>query len=115
TTLNLGDPAAIGSGALVLNSGTLQTSLAAGLTLANALTLANSNVSLGGNGNPMTFTGTPTLSGTTVTLSTPLAADSVTFTGNFAGAVNLTKTGLGSVAFAATTGSNAFAQLTVNA
>ena len=48
------DPSAIGSGALTLASGSMQTSSTTGLLLTNAVTLSNSNVTFAGS-NPLRF------------------------------------------------------------
>src|SRR5207248_11579675 len=55
-TVNLGSAAAIGSGALTVTSGTLQTSATAGLALGNAVTLNNAALTLAGSNN-LLFTG----------------------------------------------------------
>ena len=101
----------IGSGALLLNNGTLETTIS-GLILPNALTLGNSNATLGGNNIPLTFTGIPTASGAVVTLNIPGSGDSSLFTGSFAGAVFVTKAGSGTLTL---TGTNVFTLLNVNA
>ena len=74
-----------------------------GFILPNAVTLTNSNVTFGGNGNRLTFTGLVTLSGTAVTLN--VAANETTiFTGVISGGataatnlflLNLNTTGTG--------------------
>ncbi len=105
-TLIVNNPLAVG-GTLILNGGTLQTALSGGLDLTNALTLGNSNITLGNNGNPLVFTGVPTLSGNQVTLNTPTSSDASTFTGIMTGTViYLNKSGNGTLYL---TGSNNFA------
>ncbi len=111
-TLIINNLLALGAGALILNGGTFQSGLTNGLVVTNALTLGNSNITLGGNGYPLTFTGLPAMTGTVVTLNIPNSNDSSLFTGSATGAVFLTKNGSGTLTL---TGTNAFTLFNVNA
>ncbi len=103
-TLVLGNAAALTGGALSLTGGTLQTAVAGGVSLGNAVTLNNAAVTFSGS-NPIVFTaaGSVTLGGlnNTVTVGnaagTPLVVWNGTVT-TLAGAVgNLIKSGPGTL------------------
>jgi autotransporter-associated beta strand protein len=93
-TLAVGDDGALGSGALTLNSGTIQTADTTARVLANALVLGG-NVTIGGTGD-LTFSdsaATPLGATRTFTINNP----ATTFAQAFSGAFGITKAGAGAM------------------
>ena len=102
STLTIGSPLSLANATLKLITGTFQTTIAPtaalpnGLVLTNPLAFVNSVVTLGGNGNPITFNGAVALTGTsdTLTINTPITMGGVV-TG--AAATSLIKQGTGTL------------------
>ncbi len=104
-TVVLGNAGSLGgaASALTINSGTLQTSVAAGITVANNFTFGNGGGLTIGGANAITFSGLGFLAGTD-TITVTNAANVATFAGTIDDAGNgwnLTTTGSGTVSLTA--------------
>ena len=106
-TVILGANNALGvTGAVSLTGGILQTSVATGVTIPNPITVNTATFTFGGppsstfGSNPLTFTGTVTLTGTD-TLIIPSATQTTTFAGPMTSTGTLTLAGLGTLSLTA--------------
>ena len=101
TTLAIGSPLSLGTSTLHLISGSFQTSIGAsaslpgGLVLNNTLGFLNSDVTLGGNGNPITFTGAIGIFAGSNNIITIDGSNSITLGGAITGTAALIKQGTG--------------------